>query len=299
MSIRSVILILIIIVNSIFAIKLLQDLVKNRQTLKTEKTSNLFLATSSFVIFFFSSFGISDFAMATILYRKKKIIADKLLPGTLNTQCVLPLAVMAFIFIAVIEVDILTLLVCIVSQIFGAYFGAKYVVKLPITLIRIFISAGLLLTTVFILASKFNFIPSSGLATALTNDKLIIAGILLCLFGALNNVGIGSYAPTMMTIYSLGINPAVAFPIMMGASTFSVAIGSIQFIKNGFYSRKITLFTSTFGVLGVLIGIYLVKSLNVSLLQWVIAVLLFYSGIIMLTQELKNFKDKEVLQSEC
>ncbi|WZU00935.1 hypothetical protein MGH68_15810 [Erysipelothrix sp. D19-032] len=57
-----------------------------------------------------------------------------------------------------------------------------------------------------------------------------------------NNIGIGSYALTSATVYALGMSPLVAFPIMMGACTFSVPIGSMQFIKLDSYSRKITLF---------------------------------------------------------
>ena len=74
---------------------------------------------------------------------------------------------------------------------------------------------------------------------------------------------------------------------MMGACAFSTSIGSIQFIKHGQYSRKITLFTSTFGVIGVLIAVYLIKTLNVSLLQWVIATILVYTSISMLLTEFK------------
>jgi hypothetical protein len=65
----------------------------------------------------------------------------------------------------------------------------------------------------------------------------------------------------------LGMSPLVSFPIMMGACAFSTSIGSIQFIKYGEYSRKITLFTSTFGVIEVLIAVYFIKTLNLSLLM--------------------------------
>ena len=86
-----------------------------------------------------------------------------------------------------------------------------------------------------------NWIPSNGTASELYGGKLILAGFLLFVYGALNNIGIGSYALTMVTVYLLGLNPVAAFPIMMGACTFSVPIGSVQFIKFNEYSRKITL----------------------------------------------------------
>ncbi|MCJ8011839.1 sulfite exporter TauE/SafE family protein [Paenibacillus sp. KQZ6P-2] len=290
MTVTTLILALIVIVNGIFAVRFVMDVMKNKDELKKEKGNNLFLAISSPIIFFFSSFGVSDFAVSTILYRKKKLVSDKMLPGTLNTQCVIPVAVTALAFISVIKVDILTLAVCIIAQIIGAYIGPRFVVKLSAKAIRRFISVGLIIATFFILAGKFNWIPSGGTATGLSGGKLVIAAVCLFVFGALNNIGIGSYALTMVTIYALGMNPAVAFPIMMGACTFSVPIGSMEFIKYGQYSRKITLFTSTFGVIGVLVGVYLVKGLDVSMLQWVVAAILLYSGVSMLINEIKAAK---------
>ena len=287
-SVTMIILMLIIIMNGIFTIRFIQDLMRNKNKLKNETNNHLLLAISSPIIFFFSTFGISDFAISTIFYRKMKLLTDKILPGTLNTQCVIPVAVMALAFISVIEVDMITLVVCIISQMLGAYIGPRFVVKLSIRSIRLFIGMGLIIATIFILLGKLNLIPSGGIETGLSDIKLIIAAICLFIFGALNNVGIGSYAPTMVTIYALGMNPVVAFPIMMGACTFSVPVGSLQFIKFGQYSRKITLFAATFGVAGVLTGVSLINQLNVSALQWIVAVILLYSGINMLMQELRQ-----------
>src|SRR3990167_11406304 len=289
MSSLSIILILIAIANSIFIMRFVTDLIQHRELLRMEPGNKLTLAFSSIIIFFLSSFGVCDFAISTIFYRIKKLVSDKKLPGTLNTQCVLPVAVMALGFISTIQVDLLTLIVCIVSQVFGAYLGPRFVVKLPTGIIRKIIGIGLFIAAFFIIAGKLNWMPAGGMAIELTGTKLFIAAISLFFFGALNNVGIGSYPLTMATLYALGMSPLVSFPIMMGACAFSTSIGSIQFIKYGEYSRKITLFTSTFGVIGVLIAVYFIKTLNVSLLQWIIAAILFYTSISMLTKEL-NFK---------
>ena len=86
MTLTSLILTLIVMANSFFVIKFIKDLLSNKSELKNNNKQNLLLAISSFIIFFFSSFGISDFALSTILYRKKKLASDKFLPGTLNTQ---------------------------------------------------------------------------------------------------------------------------------------------------------------------------------------------------------------------
>lgn len=289
-----IILALIILVNGYFAFKLIQDLVAHKSQFMKEPGNNIFLTISSAVIFFLSTFGISDFAISTVLYRKKKLVTDKKLPGTLNTQCVIPVAIMALAYISAIKVEPLTLIVCILAQVIGAYIGPRFVVKLEATVIKKFISFGLLIAALFILAGKFNLVPSGGSEVGLHGIKLVIAAVTIFTYGALNNIGIGSYALTMATVYALGLNPAIAFPIMMGACTFSVPVGSIQFIKYEEYGRKITLFASIFGLIGVLCAVYLVKSLNVSMLQWIIAVILIYSSISMILEGRKKAQKNKI-----
>lgn len=280
-------LVAIVLINGIFLIRLICDVVRNASILREETGSHFLLACSSPVIFFLSTFGISDFAISSILYRRKNLLTDRLLPGTLNTQCVIPVAAMALSFITVISVDIMTLVTCIIAQVIGAYYGPRLITKLSPRIIRISISVGLLVAAGIIIIGVFHLIPSAGTATKLAGFKLVIAAICLFTFGVLNNVGIGSYAPTMVTVYALGLHPSVAFPIMMGASTFSVPVGSMQFIKYGLYSRKITLFSTTLGLLGVLVGVICINYLDLSMLQWLAAAILLYSGFTMLVNEMR------------
>ncbi|MDF2655257.1 MAG: hypothetical protein K0R19_1731 [Bacillota bacterium] len=273
-----IVLALIVVVNGAFAISFLRDLIAHKSETFKEAGNPIAQAFSSFIIFFFSTFGISDFAISASLYPKLKWVEDKKLPGTMNAQCVIPVAVMALVYISAIDVDLVTLIVAIVAQIVGSYLSPRYVVKLPVNTIKRFVSAGLLIAAILILAGKFGVYPSGGEEIGLSGVKLVALGVLSFAFGALNNIGIGSYALTMATVYALGLSPAIAFPIMMGACTFSVPVGSMQFIKLDSYSRKITAFTSTFGVIGVLIAAYAVKSMNVSALQWVVVVVILYSA---------------------
>ena len=99
------------------------------------------------------------------------------------------------------------------------------------------------------------------------------------------------------SVYALGMSPAVAFPIMMGACTFSVPVGSMEFIRLGDYNRKIPMFTSTLGVVGVLVAVYIVKSLNMSMIQWVVVVVILYTAVSMLINEIKSKKIKVQAQS--
>jgi uncharacterized membrane protein YfcA len=286
----TIILTFIVFVMIGYASCFLVDLVKHKEAFRQETGNNLTLALATPFIFFLSTLGVSDFALSTIIYRKFKLVSDKKLPGTMNTQGVIPFTVMSLFFISTIKVDLLTLFTCIFAQILGSYIGPQFVVKFSASIIRRFIGVGLLLAAFFILAGQLHLTPSAGTAIGLSGIKLVIAAVCLFIFGALNNIGIGSFAPTMMTIYALGLSSAVAYPIMMGASAFSSPVGSLQFIKYGEYSRKITLFSSTFGVLGVLLAVRYISGLDISNLRWIVAGVLLYTGPNMLLEEYKAYR---------
>lgn len=277
-----VILTLVVIVNGAYLIMFIRDLIAHKGQTMKEPGNPIAMAISSFIIFLLSTFGISDFAISSSLYPKVKWVSAEKLPGTLNTQCVIPVAVMALCYISSIHVGLVTLIVAIAGQVVGAYISPRFVVKLPANTIKKFVSVGLFIAAALILANKFNLYPSGGTEITLTGSKLVLFAVLCLVYGALNNIGIGSYALTMATVYALGLDPSVTFPIMMGACTFSVPVGSMQFIKLDGYSRKLTLFCATFGVIGVLIAAFVVKSMNTSALQWVVAVVIIYSAITML-----------------
>ncbi|MFL2129396.1 sulfite exporter TauE/SafE family protein [Ruoffia sp. FAM 26255] len=287
------ILVLIVLVNGTFILQLVKDLIAHKQELRTEPGNPIALAFSQFIIFFLSTFGISDFAIGASLYPKAKWVEDEKLPGTLNTACVVPVAAMALAYISSIEVGLATLLIPIIAQVIGAYISPRFVVKLPKNTIKKFVIAGLLVAAGLILAGKLGVYPAGGTETSLSGIKLIALGLLSMLYGALNNIGIGSYALTMATIYAFGLHPGVAFPIMMGACTFSVPVGSLQFIKLDSYSRKITLFSATFGVIGVLVAAFLVKGLDTNLLQWIVLVVIFYS-VYSMVMDLRQDSQKKV-----
>ena len=115
-----VLLALIVLANGIFAFRFFSDFIKHKADVFKESGSNALLAVWGFIVFFLSTFGISDFALSTVFYRLRKLIDDTKLPGTLNTQCAIPVAVMALAYISTISVDQTTLILLIISQMVGA-----------------------------------------------------------------------------------------------------------------------------------------------------------------------------------
>ena len=155
MSFKDILLLLVVIVNAYFAFIFVKDLLVHKHEVMSEKANTLALPFSSAIIFFLSTVGISDFAISTSLYPKLQWTSVKKLPGTLNTQCTIPVAVMALAYITSIEVSVTTLIVCIVSQMVGSYFGAKFAVKLPADKLKVSIGIGMIVAALIIFGGKF------------------------------------------------------------------------------------------------------------------------------------------------
>jgi uncharacterized membrane protein YfcA len=284
----------IIIVSGIFAFRLVKDAIDHKEEVKKEPGNNILMAIFSFFLFLLSTLGISDFALSMAVYPKAKWVETKNMPGTMNVQCAIPCAVMALAYINAIKIDVWTLTVPIVCQMLGSYLSPRYVVKLPVNTIRKAMAIALFLSAGFILAGKFGLMPAQDIGgTQLTGIRLALLGLGTFILGALNNIGVGSYSLCMILVYSLGLSPAAAFPIMMGAGGLSVPVGSMQFIKEHRYNRKIALFCSTFGVLGVLLAVFFIKSLDVSVLLWFMVGIILYTAITMVRTAMKEQGTKE------
>src|SRR5687768_7830387 len=58
---------------------------------------------------FLDTLGIGSFATTTAVFRLKRMVPDRIIPGTLNVGHTLPTITQAFIYTAIIPVDVLTL----------------------------------------------------------------------------------------------------------------------------------------------------------------------------------------------
>ena len=284
--------ILIIIQGAILAFsgylgfEFVKDYRKNKETDYSNKKfyGNLVVG---FVTNFFDTLGIGSFAPTMSVFKLFGLCKDRLIPGTLNVGDSLPVALEALIFITVIEVDPITLVTMLIAGILGAYVGVGIVSKLPEKKIQLGMGAALIIAAAFMLAGKFGIMPGGGEAIGLTGWKLVVAVICNFIFGSLLPLGIGNYAPCMALIYALGMSPRVAFPIMMSSGTFVLAVAGIRFVKEGAYERKTAMAISLAGLVGVLIAAYIVKSLPLDILQWVVICVVIYTAVMMLKSALK------------
>lgn len=231
-----------------------------------------------FVTDFFDTLGIGSFAPTTALFKFMKQTEDRVLPGTLNVSHTIPVVLEAFIFIKVIEVEPVTLISMLAAATIGAYAGAGVVSKMDEKKVQMFMAVALLVTAGLMIAGQMKWMPGGGEAIGLAGGKLIAAVVGNFILGALMTAGIGLYAPCMALIYILGMSPRVAFPIMMGSCAFLMPVASVKFIKEGAYDRRAAMGVTIGGVIGVVIAAYIVKSLPLDVLKWLVDAVILYTS---------------------
>jgi uncharacterized membrane protein YfcA len=276
-----------LIILSIFFIYVLsKDVIKHRKVL--ENVSVVKTALIGFVVNFFDVLGIGAFAPQTALLKFTKQTQDRVLPGTLNVSNTIPVLIQALIFIQIVEVEPITLISMLLSAAAGAILGAGIVSKLSVRKIQLTMGFALLVTAFFILSGQMHWIQNGGEAIGLTGGKLALAIGANFILGAFMTVGIGLYAPCMALVYALGMSPLVAFPIMMGSCAFLMPPASAKFIKEGAYNRKASVSMAIPGIIAVLIAAFLVKSLPLNTLRWVVIAVIIYTSLVMFKSALNS-----------
>jgi uncharacterized membrane protein YfcA len=262
------------------------DIIKHKNNL--EKVSWVKTGIIGFVVNFFDVLGIGAFAPQTALLKFTKQTADKLIPGTMNVANTLPVLIQAIIFIQVVEVEPVTLIVMFLTAMGGAILGADIIGKLSERNIRLTISVALLITAGFMFANKMQWIHGEGVAIGIHGWKLVIAGVVNFILGAMMTAGVGLYAPCMALVYLLGLSPQVAFPIMMGSCAFLMPPASYKFIKSGAYNKKAALGMAIPSILAVLIAAFIIKSMPLDTLRWLVLIIIVYTSVSMFWTTIKN-----------
>lgn len=235
-----------------------------------------------FVTNFLDTLGIGSFAPTTAAFKLLRRVPDERIPGTLNVGHALPTIAEALIFIAAVVVEPLTLLSMIGAATAGAWIGVGFVARLPRRAIQIGMGAALLIAAGLFLAGLLHSMPGGGDARGLHDTKLVIAVVTSFGLGALMMLGVGLYAPCLILVSLLGMNPLVAFPIMMGSCAFLMPVGGARFVASGRYSLRAALALTIGGIPGVLIAAFIVKSLPIQGLRWLVVLVVTYAAATML-----------------
>ena len=237
---------------------------------------------TGFVTNFFDTLGVGSFAPTTSVFKLLRLVPDERIPGTLNAGHALPTIAQALIFIAAVSVDPLTLVLMIAAAVLGAWLGAGIVTRLPKRAIQIGMGVALLCAAALFVLGIVKWIPAGGDALQLRGATLALAVGGNFLLGALMPLGVGLYAPCLILVSLLGMNPIAAFPIMMGSCAFLMPVAGLRFIATQRYDARAAAGLALGGIPGVLIAAFIVKQLPLLWLRWLVVAVVLYTAIAML-----------------
>src|SRR5881409_1824504 len=245
---------------------------------------------------FFDTLGIGSYATTTTLFRFFKIVDDRVIPGTLNVGHSLPTVVQTFIYTSIIPVDVITLFAMIGASVLGAWLGAGVVARWPRRTVQIGMGMALLAAAGLMFMTQMKLFPGGGEALGVSGLRLVIAVAVNFMLGALMTLGIGLYAPCMILVSLLGMNPKAAFPIMMGSCAFLMPVGGLRFIREQSYSLRAAFGLALGGIPGVVLAAYIVKELPLDAVRWLVIAVVIYTAVSMvlrlqLLQIFHNFRD--------
>ena len=231
---------------------------------------------------FLDTLGIGSFAPTTALFKFRGRPADELIPGTLNIGLNLAAFLEMVLFIGAVPVQPALLACMLGSAAAGAWLGAGVVSRMPRRSIQLFMGVALLIAAFFFAMRNLGAFPPGGEAMGLSGWRFPLAVLVSFVLGALMCIGIGNYAPLMILLALLGMHPLAAFPIMMGSDGILQPVASLGFFRSGRFAHVPALGLSLGSIAGVLVAFYIVKSLPLTTMRWLIIVVVSYAAISML-----------------
>ena len=278
----------IIIYAMIFAAYFLRDCLRHKEEFKGKKKITLLLI--GFITNFFDTLGIGNFATIQAAFKLTKSSPDEVMPGTLNVGCALTVMFEFVLFLGLIEIAPLTLVTMIAGAILGSVIGARIVSKWSVKVVRLALGCALIFLA-FMMACRLMSIGPFGVigtATALEGAKLIVSVIINFFLGALMTIGVGLYTPCIALCSAMGLNIKAAFPMMFGSCAFLMPSCGFEFIRSGRYDRAAAFYLTVSGFFGILLAFFVVKSLPLTVLTWIIIVVMLYTSFMFFRDALKK-----------
>jgi uncharacterized membrane protein YfcA len=241
-----------------------------------------------FVTNFFDTLGIGSFATTTAVFRLFRLVPDELIPGTIIVGDALPVLTQALLFISIVAVDPWQMTALIVVCVTGGWIGAGVVTSLSRRAVQLGMGGALLVAAVFMVVGMVGRLPEGGAALAFTPRAFALALVVNFVLGALLTLGVGNYAPSLVVFSLLGMDPTAAFPIMMGSGAFVATIAGVRFVGARRFHWRAALGLTVGGIPGVVVAVWLVKSLPLGALRWLVLVVVGYASATLLRAGMRS-----------
>jgi uncharacterized membrane protein YfcA len=240
---------------------------------------------------FFDTLGIGSFATTTAVFRLFRLVPDELIPGTIIVGDALPVLTQALLFISIVAVDPWQMTALIGVCVIGGWIGAGVVAALSRRAVQLGMGGALLVATVFMVLGMLGRFPAGGTALAFTPRAFALALVVNFALGALLTLGVGNYAPSLVVFSLLGMDPAAAFPIMMGSGAFVATIAGVRFVDAGRFHWRAALGLTVGGIPGVVVAAWIVKSLPLATLRGLAVVVVAYASATLLRAGMRSGAD--------
>jgi uncharacterized membrane protein YfcA len=176
----------------------------------------------------------------------------------------------------------------------GGLLGAPLVVRTRVWVVQLVVAFGLFLAATMYALSNLHLMPGGGTATSLPVMLMIVAIIANFIFGVLMNYGVGNYAPTLAMFSLMGMDPRLCFPIMAAGAGMAGAAASVRHIKIGEIDLRVATGITLGGIPLVFVAAFIVKSMSVEMLRWLVFVVVLYAAIVMLRAAMAGWKGERV-----
>src|SRR5437764_2931450 len=236
------------------------------------------------VVSFFDTLGIGSFAPTAAWMKLRKLVPEQLIPPTMLVGLTPPAMAESVIFLLPlgVKVDPVLLFGCAIAVLLGGLLGAPLVARARVWIVQLVVAIGLTLAAIAYAMTNLHLFPGGGTAAGLPLTLTIIA-IASCFgFGILLNFGVGNYAPTLVMLSLMGMDPRLCFPIMAGGAALMGAGASVRHIQMGSMDLKVVVGLALGGIPAVLIAAFLVsKALPIEMLRWLVIVVVLYAAAVM------------------
>lgn len=253
------------------------------------------------VVNFFDALGIGSFATTTAWMRFRQMVPDRLIPPTMLAGLTPPVLAESIIFLILLGVlvDPILLLGCSVATLAGGLVGAPLVAKARVWIVQLTVATGLILAATAYAMTNLNLFPGGGSATGLPPMQTAIAIAASFGLGLLANFGVGNFAPTLVLLSLMGMDPRLCFPIMAtGGSLMGVGSG-IRHIRIAQIDLRIVLGLALGGIPAVIVAALVVKSMPLELLRWLVLVVVLYAAVVLLRAALAGRREERAEMAQA
>ncbi len=166
------------------------------------------------IVNFFDTLGIGSFAPTTAWLKFRRLVPDRLIPQTMLVGLTPPSMAEGIIFLVLlgVRVDPVLLVGCVIALLMGGLLGAPLVNRTRVWIVQSVVGVALVLAAIAYAMTNLHLMPGGGTASGLPLTLMIIAIAANFVFGVLLNFGVGNYAPTLVMLSLMGMDPQAVLP---------------------------------------------------------------------------------------